>query len=193
VPVRPVPVASGKVHTKFWQNVVGGWEVEIAYTTEKVNGNGASRRVLYRTDRKPRPFGAPYGGFYSRPLAEEFARSHVEQGLELLNMETPLRRAPRYLIAGDLPAAVHPVGRAKIRDLSLGGACAEHDEPLRAAQDVTFAVDLPAGRFGTTARVVWSTPLKRPGGGGGRFRSGFRFLDPGMQDLDILQAFFASA
>ncbi len=195
-PLRPILTRGGEVQTRFWQNVVGGWELEISCTPEEPDVPGPSRRLLYRTDRKPRPFGAPYGGFYSRALAEEFARTHIEQGLELLNLDMALRRTPRYVIPAGLPALLNPVGGVKVHDLSLGGACAEHEKPLAPGQEVAIALELPAGRFGAPARVVWSAPARRsaPGGNGnGRFLSGLRFLAPAPQALTILQAFLATA
>ena len=195
-PRRPILARGGEVHTRFWQNVVGGWELEISCTPGEPDGSAPDRRVLYRTDCKPRPFGAPYGGFYSRALAEEFAGTHIEHGLELLNLDVALRRTPRYVVPEGLPALLSPVGGAKVHDLSLGGACAEHEKPLAPGQEVAIALELPAGRFGAPARVVWSAPARgsAPGGNGnGRFRSGLRFLAPAAQDVTALQAFLATA
>lgn len=196
-PLRPVPAQGGTVRTRFWQNVVGGWEFEISYAPENPNGPETRGRILYRTERKPRPFGAPYGGFYSRAQAEEFAKTQIEQGLEFLDLAEALRRTSRYVIPGGLPAVLNPVGGgAKVHDLSLGGACAEHDKPLAPGQEIRLAVNLPGGRLDAPAKVVWSVPAGEPAHRGDaplRFRSGFQFLAPLPQSLSFLETFLATA
>ncbi len=117
-PGRPTPVPAGVFQARFWQNIVGGWEVEISYRS--AGSSGAKRRVVFRTDRKPRPRGGPPGGFYSRGMAEEFAKARIEQALEILaiNQMQRVRRAPRYGIPGGLSATLDPLGGANLEDLT---------------------------------------------------------------------------
>ena len=178
---------------RFWQNIVGGWEVEISYGS--ADSSEAKRRVVFRTDRKPRPWGAPPGGFYSRGMAEEFAKAKIQEGLEILALNQMLRRAPRYRIPGGLSARLDPLGETNLLDLSLLGACAEHEGPLAPGQEVRFAMDLSGRRVCASAQVVWSAPAggkSADGGAPARFRSGIRFLSVRPEDLLNLQEYLGN-
>jgi hypothetical protein len=129
-------------------------------------------------------------------MVEEFANAKIQEGYEILAINQMVRRATRYRISGGLSARLDPLGKTDLHDLSLLGACAEHEGPLAPGQEVQLAMDLPGCRVFASAKVVWSVAVagKSAGGGGpARFRSGIRFILVRPEDLLNLQEYLDKA
>ncbi len=84
-----------------------------------------------------------------------------------------------------------------ILDISTGGLCAEHPQPLEPGSLCSLCLHLPerSEDLRLQARVKWTQPLRverRFGAGKTVYRSGFQFLKVGPEALGPLERYVAA-